>query len=63
MNLENVKRAAIAQFSKLSGFWTFVTAGTSNIYDITVTTSSRNITGSLPNIVSSEQIVSHTYTL
>ena len=68
MNLEDFKRATIAQVSELGGFWTFATTGTTNIYDLNVTTSSGNITvvwsdGSSPNIVSSGQPVSHTYTI
>lgn len=68
MNIEDFKRAAIAQVNELGGFWSFTTTGSSTLTNFNVTTSSGNITivwsdGSSPNTVSSGQNVSHTYTL
>lgn len=68
MNIEDFKRATIAQTNELRGFWSFVTAGTTTLSNLNITTSSGNIKvlwsdGMPPNTVSSGQNVSHTYTL
>ena len=68
MNLEDFKRATIAQVSELGGFWSFTTAGSTTLTNFKVTTSSGNIViawsdGSSPNTVASGQSISHTYTL
>jgi hypothetical protein len=65
MNLEDFKRATIAQVSE---FWRFTTSGTTTLSNFNVTTSSGNIKiiwsdGTPPDIATSGQNISHIYTL
>jgi hypothetical protein len=68
MNLEDFKRATIAQVNELGGFWTFTPSGTTTLSNFNVTTSIANIKiiwsdGTPPDNITSGQNISHIYTL